>query len=70
MGLANTFPLTSRDKMRFLKKRWWSRKSSEKSIPPETPTHQITDIVARDSEGECLSRNILELTRPMGLITP
>ena len=53
--------------MRFLKKRWWSRKSSEKSTPPEPPTHQITDIVARDSDGEYLSRKVLELT---GLIRP
>ena len=56
--------------MRFLKKHWWSHKSSDKSVPPETPTHQITDIGARDSDGEYLSRNILELTRPMGLIRP
>ena len=55
--------------LRFLKKRWKSRKSSKKSIPLETPTHQTTKTGAEcggGSDGEYLSREISELMRPMG----
>ena len=53
--------------LRFLEKH---RKSSKKSVPPENPAHQTTDIGAEYGRAPKVNivREIPQLIRPAGLI--